>query len=645
MRYLHRPCEWGLLALSVLAAWVAPVAASTTPDPIPVKNNKAPYYGDVAYRLYQQDEVAALASLATSQQFRRLGLHDDEVEALRVSLLLSYGMHRDAADVLSQLSDRATSAQARDRAWISVAKSRFQRGQFDLAEDALSHVQRVVVPALDEERGLLQAQLLMARADYRGAVRVLIALLDKTPSSKFARYNLGVAQIRAGQAAEGAATLDALGSEPADTDEGRALRDRTNVALGFASLKAKDSAAARRYLERVPLEGSDSNKALLGYGWAAMDQQAPQAALVPWLTLSKRDAADPAALEARIAVPYAYSQLRANGKAIQQYVDAIQTFEQERKNLDAAIDFVRSGRWMDALANGKAGQDWADGWQMDELPDVPHVSYLKTVLAQNAFREGYKNLRDLRGLMQNLQSRLDQTKQLQEALVSKRMTVEQQTKRINALAGASKLGTMRQQIEVLAADLAQNEARMDGLAFASPHQRDMQDMVARLQAMTNKPGAALDIAKAKDRVRMVAGLLSWQIFQDEPARLWKVKSALADARESLSQAEKRDAALAQWVQGEPKRLNQFSDRLQVTSQSLDVLMPKVESLAAEQQVVLQNMAVADLFAQKDNLATYLVQARFAVAQLYDQATAASKSKNGAAATSADNKDASDAPKP
>lgn len=645
MRHLDRPFKWGLLTLSVLAAWVVPVAASTTHDPIPTAGNKAPYYGDVAYRLYQQDDAAALAALATSQQFRRLGLRDDEVEALQVSMLLNFGLHRDASDVLGKLSDRTTSAQARDRAWISVAKSRFQRGQFDLAEDALTHVQRVVVPTLDEERGLLQAQLLMARADYRGAVRVLIALLDKTPSSRFARYNLGVAQIRAGQTSEGIATLDALGNEPADSDETKALRDRTNVALGFASLKAKQSGDARRYLERVPLEGADSNKALLGYGWAAMDQQAPQAALVPWLALSKRDATDPAALEARIAVPYAYSQLRANGKAIQQYVEAIQTFEQERKNLEAAIDFVRSGRWLDALSSGKAGQGQSDGWQVDELPDVPHVAYLKGVLAQNAFREGYKNLRDLRGLMQNLQSRQDQTKQLQEALVSKRMLVEQQTKRINALAGASKLVAMGQQIDALAADVAQSEARMDGLAFASQHQRDMQDMVARLQAMTNKPGAAPDIAKAKDRVRMVAGLLSWQIFQDEPTRLWKVKSALADARESLSQSEKRDVALAQWVQGEPKRLNQFSDRLQVASQSLDALMPKVESLAAEQQVVLQNMAVADLFAQKDNLATYLVQARFAVAQLYDQATAASKSKNGAAATSADNKDASDAPKP
>ena len=644
MRQSYRPLGWSLLALSVLAAWAAPVAAATAPDPIPAKSIKVPYYGAVAYRLYQQDDASALAALATSQQFRRLGLHDEEVEAQRASMLLGYGLHRDAGEAFAKLSDRATSAQARDRAWVNLAKVRYQRGQFDLAEDALSHVQRVVAPPLDEERGLLQAQLLMARADYRGAVRVLIALLDKAPS-RFARYNLGVAQIKAGQVAEGTATLDALGIEPADTDEARALRDRTNVALGFAALKSKDAAAARRYLERVPLEGSDSNKALLGYGWAAMEQQAPQAALVPWLALSKRDATDPAALEARIAVPYAYSQLRANGKAIQLYVEAIQTFEQERKNLDAAIDLVRSGRWVDALAAGKSDQELSEGWQMDDLPDVPYVAYLKGVVAQNAFREGYKNLRDLRGLMRNLQSRQDQANQLQQALGSMRMTFENNLKRVNTQADAAKIAALRQQVEVLTAELAQSEARMDGLAFASPHQRDLLETIGRLQAMTNKAGAAPDIAKAKDRVRMLSGLLSWQIYQDEPARAWKIKSALADARENLAQADKRGATIAQFVRDEPKRLDQFDGRVQVVNQTLDALMPKVEALASEQQVVLQNMAVADLFAQKDNLATYLVQARFAVAQLYDQATAASKSKNGATPSSADNQDASNAPKP
>lgn len=635
MRHLHRSFGRSLLALSALAACAWPVAASPTSDPIPAKSIKAPYFGDVAFRLYQQDDASALAALTTSQQLRRLGLRDEEVEALRASMLLAYGLHRDAGEAFAQLSERATSAQARDRAWVNLAKVRFQRGQLALAEDALSRVQRVVAAPLDEERGLLHAQLLMARADYRGAVRVLIALLDKTPS-RFARYNLGVAQIKAGQVTEGTATLDALGNEPADTDENLALRDRTNVALGFAALKSRDAAAARRYLERVPLEGADSNKALLGYGWAAMEQQAPQSALVPWLALSKRDATDPAALEARMAVPYAYSQLRANGKAIQLYLDAIQTFEQERQNLDAAIDFVRSGRWLEALSAV---------WQLDTLPDVPYAAYLKGVLVQNAFREGYKNLRDLRGLTHNLQSRQDQVQQLEQALGSKRMTLEQYLKRVNAQAGAAKVAALRQQIDVLTAELAQSEARMDGLAFASPHQRDMLDTIGRLQAMTNKSGASPEIAKAKDRVRMVAGLLRWQIFQDEPTRVWKIKSALTDAREALVQADKRHAGIAQFLRDEPNRLDQFDGRVQAVSQTVQTLMPKVEALAAEQQVVLQNMAVADLFAQKDNLATYLVQARFAVAQLYDQATAANKSKNGVTPHSADNQDANNAPKP
>ena len=90
-----------MLALSVLAAWALPVAAAPTPDPIPAKSIKAPYFGDVAFRLYQLDDASALAALTTSQQFHRLGLRDEEVDALRASMLLAYGQHRDAGEAFA----------------------------------------------------------------------------------------------------------------------------------------------------------------------------------------------------------------------------------------------------------------------------------------------------------------------------------------------------------------------------------------------------------------------------------------------------------------------------------------------------------------------------------------------------------------
>ena len=46
------------------------------------------------------------------------------------------------------------------------------------------------------------------------------------------------------------------------------LRDKANLALGFALLQAQRAAEARPILERVRLEGPFSSMALLGVGWA-----------------------------------------------------------------------------------------------------------------------------------------------------------------------------------------------------------------------------------------------------------------------------------------------------------------------------------------------------------------------------------------
>jgi hypothetical protein len=48
---------------------------------------------------------------------------------------------------------------------------------------------------------------------------------------------------------------------------------------------------------------------------------------------------------------------------------------------------------------------------------------------------------------------------------------------------------------------------------------------------------------------------------------------------------------------------------------------------AEQQEYVQNLAVAALEQQKERLASYGTQARFAVAQIYDRARLARESNN------------------
>src|SRR5262249_14792244 len=151
----------------------------------------------------------------------------------------------------------------RDRAWYYLAKVRWQRGLAAEAEDALKRVEHPLPGQLEEDRQLLQANLLMALGDNAGTAAVLTPMSTGKGATLYARYNLGVALVRMGSVSPGMGVLDEIGRMRAPDEEQRALRDKANVALGFASMRQGQPKQARAYLERVRLDGLESNQALL----------------------------------------------------------------------------------------------------------------------------------------------------------------------------------------------------------------------------------------------------------------------------------------------------------------------------------------------------------------------------------------------
>lgn len=646
-RDVFKPRAGLLLTVSAaILALVVPPSAKASDAPPMARVIQAPQYGDVVFHFFQEDYFTATTTLMASQHFQRISPHDDEAEVLRGGMLLSYGLHRDAGEIFTRLIDKGTTPAMRDRAWFYLAKIRYQRGELRLAEDALGKVQNALPPALEEDRGLLHAQLLMARADYQAAALVLQAIPGKALGARIARFNLGVAQIKAGDQAAGTATLDALGREPVSNEEERALRDRTNVALGFSALAAQEPAKARQYLERVTLHGPESNKALLAYGWAALDQHTPESALPPWLALQERKDHDAASLEALIAVPYAYAQLGASSQALAHYNTAIASFEQEQRNLDASIEAIRSGKLMADLLASHPDGEMSVNHSLDELPDVPHASHLTALLAQHPFQEAFKNLRDLRHLSLHLQAWRDKIDVFKDMLATRRQAFANRLAQVNARTDAQSIQSLQARIDAAAADVAQGERNPDGVIFATGHERDLLNRVERVRAtLAQQTEDSPENTQARDRLRLVSGTLTWQLAQEQPVRLWEAQKAVQAMTEGLKHAQQREEAIAQAMLNEPRRFDQFDARIQALQPLLDQMIPQVATLSAEQQALVQDMAVAELMRQKENLDAYTVQARFAVAQLYDRATPGGKPEPGTSTSGSDRKGAADAPKP
>ncbi|MCS6943871.1 MAG: hypothetical protein RMK97_00370 [Sutterellaceae bacterium] len=611
-----------LAALTALV--LGPVAAQTSGTPV-----RALHYGDSLFYFFQDRYFTALTSLMVSQHFARLSGHEEDAELLRGGLLLSYGLHKQAGEVFTALIERGAPPAVRDRAWFYLAKIRYQRGLLAQAEEALARIGGALPAPLDEERTLLAANLLMARGAYAEAAKLLAAVTDS--AGLFTRFNLGVAMIKSGDVAGGTALLDQVATAPAHSEEDRSLRDRANVVLGFAALQNKDPARARTYLERVRLQGLHANRALLAFGWAALELKQVQAALVPWTELAARTPVDAAVLEAKLAVAYAFAELGAMRQALEGYQQALAAFEREAAALDESIAAIQAGQLTAALLARNPGEEMGWFWSIEELPQMPHGAHLVPVLAQHEFQEAFKNWRDLVFLDRNLRTWQEKLGALQDMLENRRQAFAARLPIVREQERSLDVENLARRHATLQAEFAQAAQRADGAGLADARELAAMARIEAARALLARLPASPERDEAAERLRRIEGALTWQLAQQAPVRRWEAQKGLREIEQALAQARAAHARLAQAQREEPARFARFAARIDELARRLQALLPQVAALTAEQQAHLQALAAAELKRQKERLVQYANYAHFAVAQILDRASVAQEASRGGAA--------------
>jgi hypothetical protein len=597
----------------------------------------APHYGDTLFNFYQDKTFDALVGLMVSQHFKRVAPHDAEADVLRGGMLLAFGMHRDAGDVFTRVINSSTAPAVRDRAWYFLARAKQQRGLLDEAQDALSRIEAPLqgtafgaslstnAGSLEDSHQLMRAQLMLAREDYAGAAAVLDKLKDSGNVGLIAQFNLGVAMIKNGDVEQGQTWLDAVGRMPAADEEQRSVRDRANLALGFAALQAKQPREARASLQRVRLQGLEANRALLAFGWAAMELNDPQLALVPWQELAARPDVDAAVLEARLAVPYALSEIGATQLALDSYAQAADGFAQEQRALDASIAAIRAGNLVQDLVALNPSTGLAGITQLQALPSMPQVAHLAPLLAGNDFQQAYKNLRDLQFLKSNLVQWQDNLGVFSQMLDNRRQAFAQRLPAVrqrasgNAAASGDATTGLQGRRDALADDVAQAMARDDVLAFADPREAALAQRLQRAQARVARIGNEAEIGDAADRLRLLSGALQWQLTQAWPQRRWQAVKGLRDTDQALAQTRERDTKLLAAQRDEPGRQQAMDSRIGELTQRLSTLLQALDQMSQANARQLQAIAVTELQAQQGRLVVYEGQARLASAQILDQA--------------------------
>ncbi|MGB8328261.1 MAG: hypothetical protein WCE48_11885, partial [Steroidobacteraceae bacterium] len=577
------------------------------------------HYGDVLFYFYQDQTFEAITRLSAYQQWQRLPRSGADAQLLLAGLYLELGLHNEAGRRFEQLLTPDIPASVRNRAWFYLGKVWYARGYLGRAEHAIRQVQGALPVALEAEKVHLLANVLMRQGRFDDAVQLLNGWRGPADWVAFAQFNLGVALVRKGSLDQAVPFLNAVGALEVSHPELLALKDRANLALGFAYLQANRPADARPVLERVRLNGPYSNKALLGAGWADAAAGDFRSALRPWLELHDRDLLDAAVQESYLAVPYAYAKLNANAQAAEAYETAILAYDTETRRLDQSIEKLRGGKLLDdLLAKEEATGRYGWFWQLAALPDAPESRYLYALLADHDFQEGLKNYRDLAYLDRTLTRWTDNLAVYGDMIDTREKAYAVRVPRADALLAAGGAEKLRRRREELGVRLEAVERDGDVAALGTARQRDQWARVRRIEDALAAQGTAADPDLAA-KARLVKGVLLWRLQASRKERLWRERRSLKDLDSALGEMQSRWVRVERARASAPHDTGHFATRLVGLTQQLQALRTRLADARVKQNALLADIAVSALTRQKDRLATYQIQARFALGSVYDRA--------------------------
>jgi tetratricopeptide (TPR) repeat protein len=587
------------------------------------------YFGEALFHADQGNYFSALQRLDTElgqyhdldePEYDTLHYHIGAAEFDVGDFELSYRMHHRAGRAIKAVLEGDVPEPVRNEAAFRLARIHFQKGQPEDALHALQRIQGEVPQEIRDELEFLRANVFMALERPADAIAVLEPLQRSRGLTGFAAYNLGAALLQAGRTAEALEQFDRAGLVNATEAGAEAIRDKANLVLGTMHFESADYGRARQSLDRVRLDGPFSNQALLRAGWAEVTAGNYDRALVPWNLLAARDVTDLAVQEALLAAPYAYGKLNVHGRAALMYGRALETYTSELERIDASIDSIRKGRFLEALVREEIRQvpDWVI--RLRTLPETPETYYLAALLASHDFHTSLQNYLDLEDLRVRLVSWRGSLDAFEDIIGLRARNYEPLLPDVDAqfreLDSQVRLRTeQRENLERRLQDML-TTPRPELLATA-----DERIVLERLSAIENALTDPDDPTQQalRERAARVRGTVTWGLRTEYHERFTQAHEHLRELNGVIDTMSRRYASFVRTRQAATHSYLGYDTPIGRLRTRVDAALEKVNRLMARQGHLIETVAIAELRDRRERLVEFQSQARFAVADSYDRA--------------------------
>lgn len=516
---------------------------------------------------------------------------------------LGFAMHDRAEAMYRSLAARAPDPESYARAQLRLAEFEFQRAYYAEASATLNRIRAKLPKEMLPEWQDLMTRVLLGDGRYTEAADLLLKQDNASDQSPFTRYNLAIALLSSGRTAQAQSILDRLGSMRPDTEEELALRDRANLTLGWHFLQSQQGGTAKPILSRVRVEGPFSNRALLGLGWAEL---APQGLLNPKAATADEKPADGQSGGALSSLGALLRPGFLDKKA------NIGSFKASRANPESEAALKR------ALVA------WVELTQRDPMDPAVQEAWLAIPYALDTLGAHTQAL------------------QYYEKAVA---TLEEGRKRMTAAHASIRQGRM---VETLVRREVDAEAGWDWRVADLPDAPETYFLQSLLAEHRFQEG----LKNYRDLRMLARNIESWRARLEVIERAYQKNASRPTDIDALIKRELRDrntpyvgtkvelrldstlAAPDSYKNqaadgpaptlgglkfaGAPTRFDGSYERVQSLKSRMGNLRTAIQAATTQQAAQLQSLATTELDGQRKQIEKYLVEARFALARLYDR---------------------------
>ncbi len=634
------------LAVLVCALSCAALSAAADKKDPPSAAN-ALGYGVMLYEYFQRNHFEALREYSIAEKRQELYGHGSYPKLLEGGISLAFGMDRKAESVFDELLNGSYSEGVQNQAWFYLGKIAYQRSNYERSREVLGEIGPALPNKLQNEYRSLVSQLALRYEDFNHAEAAFERIEANSPFKPYTTFNIGAAYqkrfirsryagaenndwypatLKLDEAAELALRFDRAGAtgEQGD-DEFKSLADRALLAAGYALLQGERYDAAIDRFKRVRLQGPYAAQAMLGYGWAEVEQERFTEALTPWEHLIDQSLISPAVQEAYVGIPYVYEKLGAKSKALSGFEFAADKYQQELRSIENAVQNLRSANMIDlfVVEQDQGFVDWVAAH--DNLVLNPQSPYLTELLAGHEFQAALTDLRDLYALQQNLESWQRKVATFQFALESRHAARE-----------AVRVGDKQQLLEQIDSLQAVRSDAYERLSLIESNSdavsllpREKQRTARKSQALASDARALIaaqggdpqgsgmqDLVNKAQWAEFLAGVALWDAHEEYSKNAWQIRKDLQIIDDMLEQMEQRKNNI-EHILSEQLDVKRYTERITEASKKLE------DTLAANQQGIdiaqqaLSDLAIAKLSQHYRSIQAHLAQTRLAITRLYD----------------------------